>query len=97
VEVEGELRLMGSGQTLSADVLKVAHHGSGNSSTAEFLAAVDPTYAVLSLGAGNRFGHPAPVVLDRLAQLGVTVLRTDESGTVEMITDGQQWWVKTEH
>ncbi len=97
VEAEAERQLAASGQPLTADVLKVAHHGGGGSSTAEFLAAVAPRYAVVSAGADNRFGHPKPDVLDRLAGLGdVTVLRTDEQGTIEFITDGQQLWVRTE-
>jgi competence protein ComEC len=96
LEADGERLLLGSGQALPADVLKVAHHGSGGSSTAPFLAAVDPAYAVLSVGAGNPFGHPAQAVLDRLGGLGVTVLRTDKQGTVEFVTDGQRLWIRTE-
>jgi competence protein ComEC len=97
VEAEAERLLLGSSQPLQADVLKVAHHGSGGSTTAEFLAAVDPDYAVLSVGADNRFGHPQTAVLERLGALGdVTVLRTDEQGTVEFVTDGRQMWVRTE-
>ncbi len=97
VEREGEEWLLQSGRPLAANVLKVGHHGSGNSSTAGFLAAVKPDYAVISVGADNRFGHPQQAVLDRLASLdGVTVLRTDEMGTIEFITDGQRLWVRTE-
>jgi competence protein ComEC len=97
VEAEAERLLLASGQPLDADVLKVAHHGSGGSSTAAFLAAVDPLYAVISVGADNRFGHPQAAVLERLGAAGdVTVLRTDEVGTVEFFTDGRQMWVQTE-
>jgi competence protein ComEC len=96
IAAEAENSLIWSEQPLLAKVLKLAHHGSNSSSGADFLAAVHPTYAVVSAGAGNRFGHPATVVLDRLTQLGATILRTDQVGTVELITDGQQWWVKTE-
>lgn len=97
VEAEAEQLLVGSGQSLSADVLKVAHHGGGSSSSAEFLAAVQPRYAVISVGAENHFGHPVQAVLDRLAQPGdATVLRTDESGTIEFVTDGQRLWIRTE-
>jgi competence protein ComEC len=59
------------------------------------MTAVHPRYVVISVGAGNRFGHPATAVLDRLTEMGVTILRTDQTGTIELITDGQQWWVKT--
>jgi competence protein ComEC len=58
---------------------------------------VDPSYAVISVGADNRFNHPAPEVLSRLGQGGeVTILRTDEQGTVEFVTDGRQLWIRTE-
>lgn len=97
LEAEGELQLLESGQLLFADVLKIAHHGSGDSSTAEFLAAVNPRYAVISVGAGNRFGHPHAGVLNRLADLDeVTVLRTDQMGTVEFIAEPSRLWVRTE-
>jgi len=97
IEAEAEHLLVASGQPLAADVLKVSHHGSGDASTAEFLTAVDPSYAVISVGAENRFGHPHQAVLERLTQGGeVTVLRTDVSGTIEFVTDGQQLWLSTE-
>jgi len=96
IGAEAETSLIWSEQSLSADVLKLAHHGSNSSSSASFLAAVQPSYAIISAGAGNRFGHPATAVLDRLTQLGATIVRTDQAGTIELVTDGQQWWVKTE-
>lgn len=97
LEAEGEQLLLDSGQLLAADVLKIAHHGSGDSSTAAFLGAVNPRYAVISVGARNRFGHPHAGMLSRLAELGeVTVVRTDQRGTVEFITDRSRLWVRTE-
>jgi competence protein ComEC len=66
------------------DVLKVAHHGSRTSSTDRFLDAVRPTVAVVSAGAGNPYGHPAPATLQRLRDRGALVLRTDLDGTVEI-------------
>ena len=96
VEAEGERLLLHSGQPLEADVLKVAHHGSGGSSTEAFLAAVAPRYAVISVGADNHFGHPAPAVLERLGERGTTIVRTDEQGTVEFTTDGQRLWLRTD-
>jgi competence protein ComEC len=98
VEAEGERLLLQSGQSLSAAVLKVGHHGSNDSSTAEFMAAVDPGYAVISVGIDNPFGHPEQALLDRLAQQdNLTILRTDEQGTIEFATDGQRLWIRTEH
>lgn len=73
---------------LHADVLKVGHHGSSTSSSDEFLAAVNPEVAVISVGAGNMYGHPSVDVLAALARVGAEVLRTDEAGTVIIRTDG---------
>jgi competence protein ComEC len=75
-------------------VLKTPHHGSDTSSSPAFLAAVDPQVAVISVGADNRFGHPAPAALARYTEAGIPVLRTDETGSVEFITDGERLWVR---
>jgi competence protein ComEC len=96
-QAEAERMLLKSGQVLSAGILKVGHHGSGESSTFEFLEAVGPQYAVISVGASNRSGLPAAEALERLAQSGdVTILRTDEHGRVEFTTDGWTLQVRTE-
>ena len=71
-----------------ADVLKVGHHGSSTSSSDEFLAAVHPALALISVGAGNMYGHPSGDVIRALGRVGAEVLRTDESGTVVVRTDG---------
>jgi competence protein ComEC len=73
---------------LAADVLKVAHHGSRTSSTSSFLDAVTPRVALVSVGAGNMYGHPNASVLDALARRGSVVLRTDHAGSVVLRTDG---------
>lgn len=73
---------------LHADVLKVGHHGSSTSSTDEFLDAVQPRVALVSVGAGNGYGHPSSDVMHDLASRGATVLRTDQLGTVVLRTDG---------
>jgi competence protein ComEC len=83
-----EHELIGSGTRLASTVLKVAHHGSRFSTTAEFLRAVRPTAAAISVGARNAYGHPDPGVLDRLAEAGVEVYRTDRDGAVIFETDG---------
>lgn len=75
---------------LKADVLKVAHHGSSTSSTEGFLAAVNPALAVISVGADNLYGHPSADVLAALGRVGARTLRTDESGTVVIRTDGRR-------
>jgi competence protein ComEC len=85
---EGWLLEAGAG-ALEADVLKVAHHGSRTSTSSEFLAEVRPRVALISVGAGNRYGHPGARVLEDLAGAGAVVLRTDQSGSVIVRTDGR--------
>lgn len=78
------------GELLKADVLKVGHHGSASSTSDEFLAHTQPATAVISCGRLNRFGHPAPKLLDRLRTARVEVLRTDVGGAVVLESDGRQ-------
>lgn len=75
---------------LRADVLKVGHHGSKNSTTPGFLAAVHPSVAVISAGEDNLYGHPNPELLERLTTAGVRILRTDRDGAVHVLTDGKK-------
>lgn len=75
-------------QGLHADVLKVGHHGSRTSTSPELLAAVRPQVATISCGVRNRFGHPVPEILARIAASGARVFRTDREGAVELDTDG---------
>jgi competence protein ComEC len=75
---------------LRADVLKVAHHGSSTSSTPEFLDAVRPRLALVSVGAGTMYRHPSAVVMQSLAAHGALTLRTDLHGTVVVRTDGRR-------
>jgi competence protein ComEC len=76
-------------QTLRADVLKIGHHGSKNSTTPDFLAAVQPRVAVISAGEENPYGHPSPQLLERLQEAGVPTLRTDINGAIHILTDGK--------
>lgn len=75
---------------LGADVLKVGHHGSKNSTTPEFLAAAHPRVAVISVGEDNSYGHPNPELLERLESAGLRILRTDRDGAVHFLTDGKR-------
>lgn len=95
-ETKAETDLMESGADLSADVLKVGHHGSHSSTGTAFLKAVSPSHAVISCGAGNRYGHPHPETLDVLQQQGVHVWRTDVYGHIVMTTDGTELTVAVE-
>lgn len=81
-----------SGLTLQSDVLCPGHHGSSDATCRQFLDRVRPDYAVISCGAGNEFGHPHRSVLQRLYDAGVTVCRTDQSGTIVACSDGQ--WIE---
>lgn len=83
-----EQTLLNLGVPLAAVILKVAHHGSRYSSSAPFLAAVDPDFAVISVG-DNSYGHPAPETLDRLRAVQACILRTDQAGTLTVTSDGQ--------
>ena len=86
---KGELRLLEGAANVKTDVLKVSHHGSGSSSTEEFLKAAGPEYAVISCGKDNDYGHPHAETLERLTQCGAKILRTDELGTITFICDGE--------
>ena len=81
---------------LDADVLKIAHHGADTSTGDEFLAAVSPKYAIISLEENNHYGFPDPTVSERLAKNDVKVYRTDLNGTVIFFGNGQRIGVKTE-
>lgn len=83
-----EKTLLNRGADLKADVLKVAHHGSRDATSSAFLKAVSPNYAVISVGAGNDYHHPHEKTLKRLK--GVKILRTDQSGTIVITSDGKQ-------
>ncbi len=80
-----EYQLIESGEDIRAQILKVGHHGSKTSTSEVLLTAVQPETAVISVGARNRYGHPAQVVLDRLAQFGVRTFRTDRDGDIAII------------
>lgn len=87
---EAEMLAAFGSDGLSATLLKVPHHGADTSLSDELLAAVAPEYAVISCGAGNFYGHPHPDTLKKLARAGVRVLRTDTSGDVVFLWDGEE-------
>ena len=88
-EAGEEQWLLDNADDIQAEVLKVGHHGSRTSSTPDFLDAVGPRLALISVGAGNRYGHPDPGVIAALAERGATVLRTDHLGSIVVRTDGR--------
>lgn len=79
--------MLASGMDFAADVVKVAHHGSRFSSRAEFFRAASPRYAVISVGR-NGHGHPTQEAMDRIAESGARILRTDHEGTITFVVDG---------
>jgi competence protein ComEC len=93
---EAEWHLIAQRANINSTVLKVGHHGSLTSTSEQFLAAVNPQIAVISVGADNRFGLPSSEVLDRLVgRIGNDrVYLTSTHGTIEIITDGNKLWLK---
>lgn len=88
-ECDGEHTVLDCGADLSATVLKAGHHGSDTSTCYPFLRAVMPQYAVISVGAGNSYGHPADDTLSKLRDAGVEVFRTDLQGDIFCSSDGK--------
>ncbi len=86
--VERNLTAGADSSSLSADFLKVPHHGSRTSSTEPFVEAVRPRFAAISVGEANPFGHPNQDVIDRISSLGARVYRTDRDGAVTALIDG---------
>jgi competence protein ComEC len=84
-----EDKLIKDNMDLKADILKVAHHGSKNSTSLEFLEKVKPTYAIISVGK-NKFGHPSLRVLKNLEKVGAKILRTDQLNDILFETDGEK-------
>jgi competence protein ComEC len=95
IEKKAETRLVETGKRLSAQVIKVPHHGSKHSSTETFLNKVSPRYAVISVGFANPHRLPNKETLRRYARLGCRVLRTDIDGAITVQSDGKQLTVRT--
>ncbi|MBU0630143.1 MAG: DNA internalization-related competence protein ComEC/Rec2 [Candidatus Margulisbacteria bacterium] len=91
---QSENRLLGRGENLRATVLKVGHHGSATSTSDEFLAAVSPRSAIISVGKRNRYGHPSKKAVDKLASYGL--LMTKDVGAVTVRSDGRNCSIATE-
>lgn len=87
-EVESEKDMIDSGINLEADVLKLNHHGSTTSNSEAFIDAVDPVYAVITVGAGNPYGHPSSSIVTRLQDEDIQIYRTDLMGTIVITSDG---------
>jgi competence protein ComEC len=95
LEVPGENALLQGFPRIKSTILKVPHHGSRTSSSADFVEAVHPKVAVISLGYRNRFHFPAPEVVDSYRTNGARVLRTDLDGAVEVDASPQRMSVRS--
>lgn len=89
-QAERQILAENNEDALHADVLKIGHHGSKNSTMPEFLATVHPSIAVISAGEDNPYGHPSPELLERLQNANIRILRTDRDGSVHILTDGKK-------
>ena len=96
IEAKAERALIAENLDLKSDVLKVAHHGSSSSTISEFLDAVSPSYATISAGVNNRYGHPHSEVLSRLEKSCKEIYRTDLDGDITFYIDDNKIKVKTE-
>ncbi len=95
-ETEVEKELLAVGRPLSADVIKLGHHGSNTSSSQAFLTKVDPDYAIVACGKGNSYGHPHDEVLARLDKMDVAIYRADVHGHIAIATDGKDLTISTQ-
>jgi competence protein ComEC len=93
-QAEREILSENSSDELRAEVLKIGHHGSKNSTTADFLTAVKPRLAIISVGEDNAYGHPNAELLERLTNAGVRILRTDRDGAVHVLMDSKSLEVR---
>lgn len=96
-ENAAETAMLQGGRITESVVLKAGHHGANTSSSAPFLAAVAPQVVIISAGRDNSYGHPHPAMLQRAESVGAVILRTDEFGTLELVSDGQRMWWTAEH
>ena len=95
-EREVEHQILQSGRPVSADVLKVGHHGSNTGTHDECLARVSPNFAVFTCGEGNSYGHPHREVVTKLNKASVTAYRSDLHGHIVFVSDGETVTVKTQ-
>ncbi len=85
IEEETEIEILKAGTDIRSNILKAAHHGSKTSSLKNFLSAVDPNTAVISVGEDNKYSHPSPEVISRFEDMNIDIKRTDEDGTIHLI------------
>ena len=94
LETPGEEALMGSSLIKRVDLLKVGHHGAKTSTSLPFLLKLAPETSIISVGKKNSFNHPNIEVLDRISSINSKILRTDQSGTINLVLDGEHFFLK---
>ena len=87
-----EKQILSACENIEATILKVGHHGSKTATTQEFLDAIKPKYALISCGVNNKFNHPNQEVINVLDKYGVTIYRTDISGTIKIKGKIYDYW-----
>jgi competence protein ComEC len=93
-DFDQEEKLVKTGIDLKSDILKIGHHGAKLANDLTFLEAVKPDYAIISLAATNKYGHPNPETIERLQLLETKILRTDQSGDIVFFSAGAKIWLK---
>ena len=93
-EKKSEQDIISEGYDVSADVLKIGHHGSKTSTSEEFLRRVNPEMAVISVGSDNKYGHPATEIINLLNSGNIKIYRTDTDGTIIFLCDGENYEIK---
>ncbi|AHM56748.1 ComE operon protein 3 [Peptoclostridium acidaminophilum DSM 3953] len=91
-EVQNELEILGAGENIDSDLIKLGHHGSSTSSSEEFIKAVSPDVAVISAKLKNSYGHPHKETLELLKAQSILIYRTDEQGSIAFYCDGKKIW-----
>lgn len=89
-EKTSESEMIDKGYDLSADVLKVGHHGSSGSTSQQFLDKVDPKIAIISCGKNNKYGHPHKKTINKLKKKNIQIYRTDVDGTIILMSNGSK-------
>jgi competence protein ComEC len=96
LEAEQEIALINKRVLTRSNVLKAGHHGSKTSNLLPFLQEVQPETVVISVGKNNSYGHPQAQVLENFQKIGAHVHRTDKEGSIEVVSDGQNYWITSQ-
>lgn len=87
-EISTENTVLSQNENLKCDILKIGHHGSSTSTSPDFITAVNPSVAIISVGKNNSYGHPTPEIISLLNSLNIKTIRTDINGSIIAISDG---------